>query len=550
MKNFLRVLALAFAFAELSAQTIPRYHVVLSDSQASVGYYFLHAVKVGAPSTPSHIILDAQGRLVYFKPFTRASSDFKLHPNGMMSYLGTTGVPSNLKFFLMDSTFVVVDSVQCRNGIFTDAHDLQILPNGHYLVLGYEFRTVNLSSYLWFNGNGSPGSATASVKCGVIQELDENKNVVFEWKGYNHFQFADVQEERLFDPVNVDWTHVNSIGVDDDGNLLLSSRWFSEVTKINRQTGAIIWRLGGKRNQFSFLNDPFNGTYGQHDARRIANGRLTIFDNGRAGNPIHPARAVEYALDEQNRTAALVWSYAYNSSSISTALGNVQRLSDGNSVIGWGTIRNANVVFNSVKADGSPILLLRFPDTLVTYRAFNYPTLPWRLNRPVITCSTSGGNFILDAGAGYNSYLWSTGATTRTIQVSAPDTYVVFVPYGNGGYISSPKVVITSMTNPCAQVTEVNNDVKDVPREFVLKQNYPNPFNPSTKISFTLAHPSFVRLKLFDLLGREAAVLVNGELDSGEHHIDVDGVGLASGVYFYRLEADKFIETKKFVLSR
>ena len=113
--------------------------MVLYDSQASVGYYFLHAFKLSGSQSfsPTHMILDRLGELVYFKTFSRTSSDFKLQSNGQMSYSYAPGIPSNAKFLIMDSTFTVVDSVQCENSIFTDVHDMQILTNGHYLMLGY-----------------------------------------------------------------------------------------------------------------------------------------------------------------------------------------------------------------------------------------------------------------------------------------------------------------------------------------------------------------------------------------------------------------------------
>ena len=453
MKKILFLISLFLNVLQVCSQTVPPYEVVLSDTQASVGYYFLHAFKLsGAQSfNPSHMILDSLGNLVYIKAFSRTSSDFKLHPDGRMSYANAPGNPVNAGFYIMDSTFTVVDSVQCKNGILTDVHDLQILSNGNYLMLGFEYVTMDLSSYLWFSGNGSPGSMTASVKCGVIQELDENKNVVFTWRTYDHFSFGDVQEQRLFDPVNVDWTHCNAVGYDTDSNVLLSLRFFSEVTKINRQTGEIIWRMGGKQSQFSFVNDTYDGFYGQHDPRRISNGHITLFDNGKAGTPVHPARGVEYALDEVNHTATLMWSYVYGTSVTSGQMGNVHRVSNGNTVIGWGGIRNANAAFTCIKQDSAKILEVRFPDSSITYRVFNYPTLPWEFNRPSVTCFKSDSSYFLDAGAGYSSYSWSTGATTQMIQITTADTYYVFVPYGEGGYISSEKFIVTSLTNPCNQ---------------------------------------------------------------------------------------------------
>ncbi len=88
------------------------------------------------------------------------------------------------------------------------------------------------------------------------------------------------------------------------------------------------------------------------------------------------------------------------------------------------------------------------------------------------------------------------------------------------------------------------------PADFVLKQNYPNPFNPTTKIRYQIPKLSFVTLKVFDVLGREVAALVNEEKPAGRYEVEFNATSLSSGVYFYQLQAGSFVETKKMVLLR
>ncbi len=93
------------------------------------------------------------------------------------------------------------------------------------------------------------------------------------------------------------------------------------------------------------------------------------------------------------------------------------------------------------------------------------------------------------------------------------------------------------------------------PLEFLLDQNYPNPFNPSTKISFSLAVDSKVSLKVFDVLGQEVAVLLNGQLSAGSQEVNFNAGSLNSGVYFYRIDADgidgqKYSSVKKMILTK
>jgi hypothetical protein len=99
--------------------------------------------------------------------------------------------------------------------------------------------------------------------------------------------------------------------------------------------------------------------------------------------------------------------------------------------------------------------------------------------------------------------------------------------------------------------TSVSKDQTDeIPGKYELSQNYPNPFNPSTSISFNLLSKSFVSLKIFDLLGREVATVVSDNLSAGNHTQQWNANGMPSGVYFYRLQAGSFSETKKLVLLR
>ena len=89
-----------------------------------------------------------------------------------------------------------------------------------------------------------------------------------------------------------------------------------------------------------------------------------------------------------------------------------------------------------------------------------------------------------------------------------------------------------------------------LPNRFELEQNYPNPFNPTTQIRYSVFGQGLASLKVYDLLGREVATIFEGIQRSGDHVATFDGAGLASGVYLYRLNAGRFVETKKLVLLR
>ena len=99
-------------------------------------------------------------------------------------------------------------------------------------------------------------------------------------------------------------------------------------------------------------------------------------------------------------------------------------------------------------------------------------------------------------------------------------------------------------------VTGIGENLADVPSSFTLDQNYPNPFNPTTVISFQLKKAARVSLRVYDVLGREVATLVNEREDVGSHAVTFNGDNLSSGVYFYRLEAGSYIATKKMLLVK
>jgi len=102
-------------------------------------------------------------------------------------------------------------------------------------------------------------------------------------------------------------------------------------------------------------------------------------------------------------------------------------------------------------------------------------------------------------------------------------------------------------TSPLTAVT----NGPTMPDDFALKQNYPNPFNPNTSISFVLPRGSKVTLKVYSLIGQEVATIVNGEtLTAGEHTYSFGALNISSGVYYYRLDAGNFVQTRKMVLVR
>jgi hypothetical protein len=163
----------------------------------------------------------------------------------------------------------------------------------------------------------------------------------------------------------------------------------------------------------------------------------------------------------------------------------------------------------------------------------------------------SGTN--LFAGTGSGVFLSAdNGASWTEVNTGFPNTKVnslaingsnLFAGTSSSGVWRRPlSEMITSVEEPLAD--------RRLPENFSLNQNYPNPFNPTTTIAFHLPSSSFVTLKVFNSAGREVASLFDRQLPAGNHRTEWNASGVPSGIYYYRIQAETYSETKKLVLMR
>ena len=322
------------------------------------GRIFLTNINLSNANDPSYLlILNDDGSPYWYRRMPSRTLDFKMQIDGRLSYFDR----AMGAFSVLDSTYTVVDSFRCGNGYTTDFHDFVLLPNGHALLMSYDPQVVDMSQIV------PKGQRNAIVLGLVIQELDREKAVVFQWRSWDHFRITDIVGHPLVGGT-VDYVHGNSIDADPEGNLIISSRHLDEVTKISRETGELVWRLGGRNNQFTFVNDPVGGISHQHAARWLPNGNLTLFDNGVFHVPRF-SRAVEYEIDERKRTATLVWQGRHDPDVYGAATGYAQRLPSGNTLIQWGTTRPT---LSEMTPDGRVVSELSFEQGVSAYRAFRF----------------------------------------------------------------------------------------------------------------------------------------------------------------------------------
>ncbi|MBN1998188.1 aryl-sulfate sulfotransferase [candidate division KSB1 bacterium] len=263
---------------------------------------------------------------------------------------------------ILDDQLNIIDIYRGGHGYEPDEHDFLILENGHALMILEEHIRVDMSKVV------TGGSTNALVHGNMFQEYDKDKNVIFEFRSWDHFRFEDVYGINLRD-ATVDYIHMNSIAPDYDGHYLLSSKHLDEITKINRDNGEIIWRLGGKNNQFTFINEGLKFSY-QHHVRTVPGkpGHITLFDNGNMRSPDY-SRAVEYKIDSDNMTAEKVWEYQFSPAREAYWMGSVQRLPNGNSFIDCSTTSPAMAIEVTPKGEK---LFQMLSYGSASYRSFRY----------------------------------------------------------------------------------------------------------------------------------------------------------------------------------
>jgi len=242
-----------------------------------------------------------------------------------------------------------------------DVHDFILLSDDHYITMSYyEEQPVNIPAAL----NPSAGVKVASP---VIQEVN-NGAVIWQWNGADFTEFYTTSQEgnKFSDTTGTvqDYMHMNSMIIDPgDNNLICSFRHLDQILKINRQTGAIIWRLGGTNSDFpltaaqQFLR--------QHNATLTDNNHtLMLFDNGEATQRPQ-SRVVEMSLDENSKTVTAFKSFDIPEP-FTQYMGSVQKLGD-HYFIGGGT---GNYVLEINYTNGQKLFELKGSET--TYRAYKY----------------------------------------------------------------------------------------------------------------------------------------------------------------------------------
>jgi Arylsulfotransferase (ASST) len=347
------------------------------------------------PVQSGPVILDQNGQLIWFKPLPdkNQAADFRVQSyrgkpvlTWWQGYLGA-GVGSG-ENVIVDTSYRQVATVRAANGLSADLHEFELTPRGTALITAY---------YLVYWDASSVGGATRQIVMdSVVQEIDVKTGLVlFQWDSIDHVPLSDAHTKTPAQAGSpLDYFHVNSVAQDRDGNLVISARNTSAAYKVDRQTGKLIWTLGGKRS--SFTMGPGTWFAFQHDVRvRSANDRvMTLFDNG--GGPPRASehsRGLTLTLDLKRMTATRVAEYRHAPPLPANYEGNLQQLPGGDAYIGWGQ----QPYFAQFDSRGQPVLDGRFVSSTANYRAYMMPWKATPITPPAVSAEKRGAETVVHA---------------------------------------------------------------------------------------------------------------------------------------------------------
>jgi hypothetical protein len=394
----------------------PRVRIATPASGTAPGYVFV--APKGDTAQRGPMIFDNDGKLVWYATVPEGESvlDFRVQ-----SYLGRPvltwwrGLPQRGfgfgRMVIMDSAYRKIAVVRAKGGYRMDFHDFTITPQGTALFDCYKRVHQDTS--------GVPGgSEDDKVIRGVIQEVDlATGKLLFQWVANDHIAPPEsFRPEPMRKSIPFDYVHLNSVDLDDDGNLIISARETSTIYKVDHTTGEIMWRLGGKYSDYELApNAHFRY---QHDAHRQKDGTITLFDNNAvSGSDIGVSSGLKLRLDDRTMTARAVRRYTSLKPQLAASEGNMQVLPDRHVFIGWGGEQRN---MTELTKRGRVVFEAKFVNKLIdTYRAYRFPWTGTPDERPVAAARRAGARTIVHVswnGATQVAYWRVFGGAERTLR--------------------------------------------------------------------------------------------------------------------------------------
>lgn len=342
----------------------PLISVSGGSTPASPGYILLATAATG-PGQGGTMIIRKNGELVWFdndRGNTRLDLQLQNY-RGQQVLTWWQGSVQKAGYgegvgIIADSSYRTIHTVHAAKGLQADLHELNITPQGTALITIYRPTPADLS--------GVGGSKHGQVLAGVAQEIDiATGKLLFEWDSLDHVPVEDTYQKYTGGSDPFDYFHINSIALASDGDLLISARDTWTVYKVSRPTGEIVWRMNGKKSDFTF--GPGASFFWQHHVRMLDSDTMTVFDNGAKPAEEKHSRALVLNVDLDKKHVTLRNQYWHPGKVILSATeGSAQLLPDGRMFVGWGN----TPAFSEFSPDGRLLLDGSMPKDDPSYRAF------------------------------------------------------------------------------------------------------------------------------------------------------------------------------------
>jgi Arylsulfotransferase (ASST) len=345
----------------------PAAFKVLKRGPTAAGDLFL--APQDGPIQNGPMIVGPDGRLIWFKriPPGDLATDVRVQTYGGQPVLtwwqGYSG--SGLGFgedLINDVHYHQIAVVRAANGLRADLHEFTITPQGSALITAY--------FPVYTNATNEHGTSHTITYDAVAQEIDIKTGLLlFQWDSLDHVPPSETYAPPLRRTAAFDPFHINSVDLDDDGNIVVSSRNAWAAYKINHLTGQTIWTLGGKHSTFK-LGRGAHFAF-QHDIRIQAQNDqyVTMFDDGGGPPNVEKAsRGLKLRLDLVHRTANVATQYQHTPPLVANVEGNFQQLSNGDVLLGWGQ----QPFVSEFSVTGKLVFDGRFVDNNANYRAYRF----------------------------------------------------------------------------------------------------------------------------------------------------------------------------------
>jgi hypothetical protein len=350
---------------------------------------------------PGPMIADQSGGLIWFHPLPAGlqATNFQVqHYEGRPVLAWWQGRIIEAGFgegedLLFDSSYRPVAHVRAGNGYQADLHELRLTPQGTAWIDAFAPIHMNLSAV--------HGVAAGVITDSVVQEIDVKTGLVmWEWHALGHVPVSESNNPPSHSSYPWDYAHVNSVDPTVSGSVLLSARNTWALYDVDIRSGAIRWRLGGKRSSFRLGGGA--RFYWQHDAELQPGARISVFDNGSDPPEERESRGLLLQVDPAHRTVSLIKQFVNPTKALlSESQGNALALAGGNWLLGYGRLPN----LTEFDASGRVLLDATLGKDVQDFNAFLSPWSGQPGTAPALAITPAGAGAVAVAAS------WN-GATT------------------------------------------------------------------------------------------------------------------------------------------